>query len=112
MTLGSGGCARSFPLIGRTPRSEVRSTMKRRLCSYDMVEVPQHAFVLTDSGGEMYFCDLRCLCVWSVQLATRPNLSELQRSGTYLLKTEIGEEHQFKGVRSVARWAADAALRS
>ena len=61
--------------------------MKRRLCSYDMVEATQHAFVLTDSGGEMYFCDLRCLCVWSVQLATRPNLSELQRSGTYLLKT-------------------------
>ncbi len=86
--------------------------MKRRLCSYDMVEVPQHAFVLTDSGGEMYFCDLRCLCVWSVQLATRPNLSELQRSGTYLLKIQGGEEHQFNGIRSVARWAADGALRS
>lgn len=39
--------------------------MTRRLCSYDMAEVSPHAFVLSDDGGEMYFCDLRCLCVWS-----------------------------------------------
>jgi len=61
--------------------------MKRRLCSYDMVEVPPQAFVLTDPCGETYFCSLRCLCVWSIQLATRPNLPDLQRSGGYVLKT-------------------------
>ena len=84
--------------------------MKRRLCSYDMVEVPPEAFVLTDAGGEMYFCNLRCLCVWSIQLATRPNLSDLQRSSAYVLKTQSPEEHRFDSIRAVARWASDASL--
>jgi hypothetical protein len=48
--------------------------MKRRVCSYDRFAVPDPSFVLKDTVGEMYFCNLRCLCVWSVQLATRPNL--------------------------------------
>jgi YtcA family len=45
--------------------------MKRRVCSYDMLAVPDASFVLKDTVGEMYFCNLRCFCVWSVQLATR-----------------------------------------
>jgi hypothetical protein len=49
--------------------------MKRRVCSYDMFAVPDPSFVLKDTVGEMYFCNLRCFCVWSVQFATRPNLS-------------------------------------
>ena len=49
--------------------------MKRRVCSYDMLAVPDSCFVLKDTVGEMYFCNLRCFCIWSVQLATRPNLS-------------------------------------
>ena len=64
--------------------------MKRRLCSYDMAEVPAESFVLFDHGGEMYFCNLRCLAVWSVQFATKPNLSDEQRSGPYILKTTAG----------------------
>ena len=49
--------------------------MKRRVCSYDVLAVPDPCFVLKDTVGEMYFCNLRCFCVWSVLLATRPNLS-------------------------------------
>jgi hypothetical protein len=41
--------------------------MKRRVCSYDMYAVPDPSFVLKDTVGEMYFCNLRCFCVWSVQ---------------------------------------------
>ncbi len=84
--------------------------MKRRLCSYDMVEVPPQAFVLSDYGGEMYFCNLRCLCVSSIQLATRPNLPEEQRSGAYVLKIQPGDHLRFDSIRAVARWASDAAL--
>ena len=84
--------------------------MKRRLCSYDMAEVPPQTFVLMDHGGEMYFCNLRCLAVWSVQLATRPNLSDEQRSGRYTLNTQLGQEHRFKGINQVARWSVDQAL--
>jgi hypothetical protein len=29
--------------------------MKRRVCSYNTFAVPDHSFVLKDSGGEMYF---------------------------------------------------------
>ena len=86
--------------------------MKRRLCSYDMAEVPSQAFVLSDPGGEMYFCSLRCLSVWSVQLATRPNLSDEQRSGRYTLNNQCGNEYEFQGINEVARWAVAQALSS
>ncbi len=85
--------------------------MRPRLCSYDMATVPDDSFLLKDEGGEMYFCDLRCLCVWSVQLATRQGLSEVQRSGTYLLTMPVREEHQFEGIGQVARWATDRAVK-
>jgi hypothetical protein len=45
--------------------------MKRRVCSYDMFAVPGPPFVLKDTVGEMYFCNLRCFCLWLVQLSTR-----------------------------------------
>ena len=84
--------------------------MKRQVCSYDMLAVPAPSFVLKDTVGEMYFCNLRCLCVWSVQLATRSNLSEEDKNGAYSLITPSGEEHQFAGIVDVARWAAANAL--
>jgi hypothetical protein len=37
--------------------------MKRRVCFYDMFAVPDPSFVLKDTGGEMYFCNLRCFCL-------------------------------------------------
>ena len=61
--------------------------MKRRVCSYDMFAVPDPSFVLKDMVGEMYFCNLRCFCVWSVQLATRPKLSVEDKAGAYSLTT-------------------------
>ena len=84
--------------------------MKRRVCSYDMLAVPDSSFVLKDAVGEMYFCNLRCFCVWSVQLATRPNLSIEEKTSVYSLLTPTGEEHQFAGIVDVARWATATAF--
>jgi hypothetical protein len=75
-----------------------------------MFAVPDHSFVLKDTVGEMYFCNLRCFCVWSVQLATRPNLSTEDKTGEYTLTTPSGEEHQFVGIVDVARWATTTAF--
>jgi hypothetical protein len=72
-------------------------TIKRRVCSYDMFAVPDPSFVLQDSGGEMYFFNLRCFCVWSVGLATRPNLSDEVKTDAYSLTTLSGEQHGFWG---------------
>jgi hypothetical protein len=84
--------------------------MKRRVCSYDMFAVPDPSFVLKDTVGEMYFCNLRCFCVWSVGLATRPNLSEEAKSDTYILTTPSGEQHRFPGIVNVARWTTATAF--
>lgn len=82
--------------------------MQRRLCSHDRDEVPTENFVLFDQSGEMYFCNLRCLAVWSVQFATKPNLSDEQRSGQYTLKTQSGHAHRFDGISD---WLAGLSLR-
>jgi hypothetical protein len=75
-----------------------------------MFAVPDRSFVLNDGVGEMYFCNSRCFCVWSVQLATRQNLSEDYKTGTFLLTTPMGEQHQLSGLVEVARWATANAL--
>jgi hypothetical protein len=41
-----------------------------------MVEVRPDGYTLTETEGEMHFCNARCLCIWAVQLATRPNLAD------------------------------------
>lgn len=84
--------------------------MERRLCSYDMAAVLEPAFVLSDPRGEMSFCGLRCLCLWSVALATRSELPETLKVGTYLLRTAVGEEHHFTGLAAVARRAVNNVL--
>jgi hypothetical protein len=64
--------------------------MKRRVCSYDMLAVPDPSFVLKDSGGEMHFLNLRCFCVWSVGLAIRGRvLGNIETENSH--KTHLGE---------------------
>jgi hypothetical protein len=53
---------------------------------------------------------LRCFCVWSGGLATRPNLSEEAKSDTYTLTAPSGEQHRFTGIVNVARWATATAF--
>ena len=85
--------------------------MNRHLCSYDMFAVPEPSYVLEDDVGDMYFCNLRCFAIWAVQRATKPGLSEEERSGVFLLTTPTGEEHRFVGMGDVARWVTALALR-
>jgi hypothetical protein len=61
------------------------------------------ATVLKDAVGEMYFCNLRCFCVWSVQLATRPNLSVEDKTGAYSLTTPSGESRQRESILNGSR---------
>ena len=51
-------------------------SLKRRICSYHMLEVRPDGYTLTETEGEMYFCNARCLCIWAVQLATHANLAD------------------------------------
>lgn len=41
-----------------------------------MVAVPENAYIVTDDEGEIYLCNARCLCLWSMTLATKPELPE------------------------------------
>ena len=73
----------------------VSGTHKRRLCSYDLAEVSAEGYVVTDQGGQMYFCNARCLSIWALDFATKPNRPEKQKSIGLDLTTPSGEQQQF-----------------
>ena len=68
------------------------------------------SITISDSVSEIYFCNLRCLCVPPVQRATKPNLSVEEKTGAYSLTVPSGEEHQFAGIVDVARWTTATAF--
>ena len=84
--------------------------MKPRMCSYDMFAVPDPCYLLKDDIGEIYFCNLRCFAIWSVQRATRPDLGEEERTGVFNLMTPTGEQQPLSGIVEVARWVTGKAL--
>ena len=84
--------------------------MKRRICSYDLAAVPEDGYVVTDNGGEIYLCNVRCLCIWAVSLATKPGLSEELKVRRLVLKVPAGEELVFETIIGLARWASANAL--
>lgn len=84
--------------------------MKRRVCSYDMVEVPEDAYVVTDVEGEAYLCTARCLCLWAMALATKPNLPAALKTQPLRLKPSHGAELAFNSITALARWASAHAL--
>jgi len=55
-------------------------------------------------------CKLRCLCIWSVQIATRATLSEADLTGIFLLHSLSQEQLRFEGIVELARWCAGNAL--
>ena len=85
---------------------------KRRICSNDMAAVPDTAFVLHDGEGEMYFCNPRCLCLWSVALATRANLPDKHKDAVYRLTLSEGTARKFFGIVSLGQWATAHAIGS
>jgi hypothetical protein len=75
-----------------------------------MVVVPENAYVLTDDAGEIYRCNARCLCLWSLTLATKPGLAEELKTQSLKLNTPNLEEFQFDSLVELARWASANAL--
>src|ERR1700738_2676506 len=83
---------------------------KRRICSYDMVEVPPEGYVLAEEQGEMYFCNARCLCLWAVHFVTNPRRSEEQKRIACELTMPSGERRRFTDFIEAAQWSAANAL--
>lgn len=84
--------------------------MKRRSCSYDMAAVAEDGYTVTDERGEIYLCNARCLCIWSITQATKPGLSEELKARRLVLKVAAGEELVFETIIGLARWASSHAL--
>jgi hypothetical protein len=84
--------------------------MKRRICSYDMAAVPEDGYIVADERGEIYLCNARCLCIWSITLATKPGLSEELKARRLVLKAPAGEKLVFETIAGLARWASSHAL--
>jgi hypothetical protein len=83
---------------------------KRRICSYDMLEVRPGGYTLTEKEGEMYFCNARCLCIWAVQLATRPNLADGRKLPDVQLTQPTGKRRTFADVGELAKWSVGNAV--
>lgn len=84
--------------------------MKRRICSYDIVEVPQDCYVLREEGGEMYFCNPRCLFLWAGTFVTKHTPADSKISTAFEMNEPSGQIRHFESLVSVAQWAAANAL--
>lgn len=84
--------------------------MKRKLCSYDIAEVPDDCYVVVDSEGEVYFCNARCLGIWALVRATKSGLVEADARKACTLKRPQGKALEFESIKELARWAAANAL--
>ncbi len=85
-------------------------TRKRRLCSYDMAEVPPECYCLDDAQSAVYFCSARCLCIWSMLWATKPSLPEERTKLDLDLVVPGGARLHFMNLKELARWAVENAL--
>ena len=83
----------------------------RRLCSHDVVLVPENCYVLVESGGEMYFCNSRCLCLWAVQFVTKVERPEEDKTIPVEMTTPNGAKRRFQHLLEMAQWAAANALK-
>ena len=63
-----------------------------------------------ETEGEMYFCNARCLCIWAVQLATRPNSADGRKLPGVLMTQPTGERRTFADVGELAKWSVANAL--
>jgi hypothetical protein len=79
--------------------------LNRRICSYDMVEVPRDAYTMTEEEQEIYLCNPRCLCLWAVLRATRPDLVEAHRGHVLIMTTSAGKRRSFENIVELAQWA-------
>ena len=55
---------------------------------------------------KMYFCNSRCLCLWSVMLVTKPNLPTDDREQRMVLILPDGKKRSFDKLIKLAQWSA------
>ena len=79
---------------------------KRRNCSYNIEEVQEECYLLSEAAGEMYFCSTRCLFLWAAMFATKANRTEEQKVRALEMKTPEGERRMFADPLELAQWAA------
>jgi hypothetical protein len=86
------------------------SAMKRQICSYDMLAVSCHSYTVSDAEGEMYFCNSRCLCLWSMMLVTKPNLPTDEHEQRFVMTLPDAEKRSFDALVELAQWSAANAI--
>jgi len=102
---------RSFlPLVREFNNRICYSSMKRQICSYDMLAVSSHSYTVSDAEGEMYFCNSRCLCLWAMMLVTKPNLPTDDREHRVVMTLPDGSKRSFDTLVELAQWSAANAI--
>ncbi len=86
--------------------TSLQPVSRRRICSYDIIEVPAEYYLLREAAGDMYFCNPRCLCIWAVLFATKPNRTRAQDALAVEMTTPSGHRRKFANALELARWAA------
>jgi hypothetical protein len=84
--------------------------MKRQICSYDMLAVSSHSYTVSDGEGEIYFCNSRCLCLWSMMPVTKPNPPEGSRQQLFVMTLPNGKKRSFDTLVELAQWSAANAI--
>jgi hypothetical protein len=84
--------------------------MKRQICSYDMLAVPSHSYTVSDTEGEMYFCNSRYLCLWSMMLVAKPNLPTDDHEQLFVMTLSDGSKRSFDTLIELAQWSAANAI--
>ena len=77
-----------------------------------MVTVPENCYVVIDDVGEIYLCNARCLCLWSMTLATKPELPEQIKMQPLKLNTSKSNDLEFESIVELAQWSAINALQT
>lgn len=102
---------RSFlPLVREFNNRICYSSMKRQICSYDMLAVSSNSYTVSDAEGEMYFCNSRCLCLWAMMLVTKPKLPTDDREHRVAMTLPDGSKRSFDTLVELAQWSAANAI--
>ena len=76
-----------------------QAASKRRICSYDRLEVRPDRLSVDRNGRQMYFCNARCLCIWAVQDSLRvPTWPTVGSFPAFFLTQPTGEQRTFGDV--------------
>lgn len=75
-----------------------------------MLAVSSHSYTVSEEEGEMYFCDSRCLCLWSMMLVTKPNLPTDDHEQRVVMTLPGGSKRSFDTLVELAQWSVANAI--